>query len=80
VIISGAGGLVVPGLMDEHVHFLSGGYQLSSVDLKMRPPTGIHRADQSLRRSEAGEWILGGDWDQGGGLARRCRRASGSTR
>jgi hypothetical protein len=64
-IISGAGGLVVPGLMDEHVHFLSGGYQLSSVDLRdaTSPQEFVGRIKAFAAERKPGEWILGGDWD-----------------
>lgn len=64
-VISGAGGMVVPGLMDEHVHFLSGGYQLSSVDLRdaTSPQEFIGRIKAFAAERKPGEWILGGDWD-----------------
>jgi predicted amidohydrolase YtcJ len=64
-IISSAGGLVVPGLMDEHVHFLSGGYQLSSVDLRdaASPQEFVGRIKAFAAERKPGEWILGGDWD-----------------
>lgn len=63
VILRGA--LVTPGLGDAHVHFLSGGFQLASVDLRgARSPeqfiAGLRAYAATLR---PGEWILGGDWD-----------------
>ena len=33
-VIDAGGRLVLPGFNDAHVHFLSGGFQLSSVDLR----------------------------------------------
>src|SRR4051794_3655617 len=33
-IIDARGGLVLPGFNDAHVHFMSGGFQLSSVNLR----------------------------------------------
>src|SRR5512134_478810 len=33
-VLANGSGLVTPGFMDDHVHFLSGGFQLSSVDLR----------------------------------------------
>lgn len=58
-------GLVVPGLMDGHVHFLSGGYQLSSVDLRTAdsPREFVARIKAFAEERKPGEWILGGDWD-----------------
>ena len=38
--LSSGKGMVVPGFMDGHVHFLSGGFQLTSVDLDV-PEVGI---------------------------------------
>ncbi len=57
--------MVVPGFMDGHVHFLSGGYQLSVVDLRYAPsPAEFVRLLQAYTAERPhGEWILGGDWD-----------------
>ncbi|MDH4347578.1 MAG: amidohydrolase family protein, partial [Gemmatimonadota bacterium] len=64
-VLDNGGALVTPGFMDNHVHLLSGGFQLSSVDLRdARTPeefTGRLRAYASER--QPGEWIVGGDWD-----------------
>ena len=57
--------LVLPGFNDAHVHFLSGGFQLSSVDLRDANTTDEF-ADRIRRFAEklpAGRWITGGDWD-----------------
>ena len=64
-VISAGGGLVVPGLADDHVHFLSGGYQLSSVDLRMAasPQEFVQKIKDFAAERQPGEWILGGDWD-----------------
>jgi predicted amidohydrolase YtcJ len=58
-------GLVTPGFMDDHVHFLSGGYQLSSIDLRPAdsPEDFIARLKAFAAERQPGEWILGGDWD-----------------
>jgi predicted amidohydrolase YtcJ len=58
-------GLVVPGLMDGHVHLLDGGFQLSSVDLRdaESPTEFIRRLAAFARERSPGEWITGGDWD-----------------
>ena len=57
--------LVLPGFNDSHVHFLSGGFQLSSVDLR-NADSPEEFADRIRRFSEKlppGRWITGGDWD-----------------
>ena len=57
--------LVTPGFMDAHVHFLSGGFQLASVDLRdaNSPAEFIGRLKAFAAERQPGEWILGGDWD-----------------
>lgn len=64
-VIDARGRLVLPGFNDAHVHFLSGGFQLSSVDLR-DANTQEEFADR-LRHFAAklapGNWITGGDWD-----------------
>lgn len=57
--------LVLPGFNDSHVHFLGGGLQLSSVDLRDAGTTEEF-ADRIRRFAEKipeGRWITGGDWD-----------------
>src|SRR6266567_1560793 len=57
--------LVLPGFNDSHVHFLSGGFQLSSVDLRdaNSPEEFAHRIREFAEKLPAGRWITGGDWD-----------------
>jgi predicted amidohydrolase YtcJ len=64
-VLSAGKGLVTPGWMDGHVHFLSGGYQLSSIDLRdaSSPEEFIRRIAAYAAERKPGEWILGGDWD-----------------
>jgi predicted amidohydrolase YtcJ len=64
-VLGNPGGLVTPGFMDGHVHLLSGGYQLSSVDLRPAdsPQEFIARLKAFAAERQPGEWILGGDWD-----------------
>lgn len=65
-IIDGGGKLLLPGFNDAHVHFVSGGMQLDQVDLKdaESPDEFKRRIAARAKRTQAGEWILGGDWDE----------------
>lgn len=64
-ILSAAGGWVVPGFADGHVHLLDGGMQLASVDLRdaATPAEFVRRIAAFVRTLAPGEWILGGTWD-----------------
>ena len=64
-IIDAGGKLVLPGFNDSHVHFTSGGMQLTNVQLKDATSREefIRRVAERANKTEAGEWILGGDWD-----------------
>ncbi len=64
-VLSNGSGLVAPGFMDDHVHFLSGGFQLTSVDLRPAdsPADFIARLKAYASERQPGEWIVGGDWD-----------------
>src|SRR5215813_7071028 len=57
--------LVLPGFNDSHTHFLSGGFQLSSVDLRdaNTPQEFAERIRRFAATRPAGSWITGGDWD-----------------
>lgn len=70
------GKLVLPGFTDNHTHFLSAGYSLSSVKLKdaMTPPEFINRIADFCRSKPGASWVLEGSWDHenwGGELPRR---------
>ncbi len=56
---------VLPGLGDAHTHFIDGGFQLLSVDLRDAdsPAEFIRRIAEFAKRQPRGRWILGGDWD-----------------
>ena len=59
------GRFVTPGLIDNHVHFMSGGLQLSRVDLRNAKSKKefqeiIAKADNDLAE---GVWMQGGNWD-----------------
>jgi len=63
-VVDAEGRRVVPGFNDSHVHFVDGGTQLDSVDLKdADTPQEFARRIGARARSKPGEWILGGDWD-----------------
>lgn len=64
-VIAPAGGLVVPGFLDDHVHLLTGGFQLASVDLRdaTTPEEFTRRIKAFAATLQPGEWITGGDWD-----------------
>ncbi|KAL9233820.1 hypothetical protein vseg_008767 [Gypsophila vaccaria] len=70
------GKVVVPGFIDSHVHFLSGGLQMAQVDLH-----GVSTKQEFIKRIEAAAkskkesaWVLGGGWSNilwGGDLPMR---------
>ncbi|HEX6184922.1 MAG TPA: amidohydrolase family protein, partial [Pyrinomonadaceae bacterium] len=64
-VVDAKGALVLPGFNDAHVHFLSGGFQLSSVDLRDAgtPQEFAERIRRFSEKLPKGRWITGGDWD-----------------
>ncbi len=60
------GRLAVPGLIDSHAHFLYGGFQLLSIDLKDAPSEDefIRRIAAKAKTLEPGCWMMGGEWDE----------------
>jgi len=63
--IDAQGQLVLPGFNDAHVHFMSGGFQLSSVDLRdaKSPAEFAQRIRDFAGKLAPGRWMTGGDWD-----------------
>jgi hypothetical protein len=63
--IDARGRLALPGFNDAHVHFLSGGFQLSQVDLRVTdsPAEFTRRIRDFAKKSPPDRWITGGDWD-----------------
>ena len=75
-VIDAHGKTVLPGFIDAHVHFSSGGFSLSSVKLKDANTREefVRRIGEFAKTLPKGEWILNGDWDNqkwGGELPQR---------
>lgn len=75
-VISVEGSMLVPGFIDTHVHFISGGSGLASVQLRdaATPAEFTSRIGEFAKTVDPGEWIMYGDWDHtlwGGELPRR---------
>jgi len=64
-VVRADGGLVLPGFADGHTHFIDGGFQLASVNLRdaATPQEFTRRLKEYAARLKPGEWITGGDWD-----------------
>jgi hypothetical protein len=58
------GKLMLPGFIDNHVHFITGGFYLLGIDL--RPANSTSEFKQILKNyseKHPGKWITGGYWD-----------------
>lgn len=57
--------LIVPGFIDSHTHFLEGGFNLASVQLRdaNTKEEFIKRIKDFAATLPPGTWIQGGDWD-----------------
>lgn len=64
--VDAEGKLLLPGFNDAHVHFLSGGIQLDSVQLTdaTSKEEFARRIGERAKKTAKGEWITGGDWDE----------------
>ena len=60
------GRLAVPGFIDNHVHFIGGGFQLSRVQLRdaATPEEFARRISAHAQKLGAGQWVTGGEWDE----------------
>jgi predicted amidohydrolase YtcJ len=74
-IVDLKGRLMLPGFIDDHTHFVSGGFQLMSVDLRdAKTPDEFAKRIKEYAEKNPGRWITGGDWDHelwGGELPRK---------
>ncbi|MGH8168017.1 MAG: amidohydrolase, partial [Woeseiaceae bacterium] len=75
-VISVPGSMLVPGMIDTHVHFITGGSGLASVQLRdaATPEEFARRIGEFAATLEPGEWVLNGNWDHenwGGELPNR---------
>ncbi len=64
-ILTADGGMLVPGFIDTHVHFIYGGAGLASVQLRdaASPEDFTSRIGDFAAGLEPGEWVLNGTWD-----------------
>ncbi|MEJ7694065.1 amidohydrolase [Daejeonella sp.] len=63
--IDAKGKMITPGFNDSHIHFIDGGFGLSSVQLRdaKTKEEFISRIGDFAKTIPAGNWILAGDWD-----------------
>jgi predicted amidohydrolase YtcJ len=64
--LDAGGRLVLPGLIDAHVHLLNTGLAMRSVDLKgvASSEEAVRRVAERLASTAAGGWVRGAGWDQ----------------
>jgi predicted amidohydrolase YtcJ len=65
-VIDAEGKLLLPGFNDAHVHFVSGGMQLTNVQLNDATTAQefARRIGERAKITPKSEWILGGNWDE----------------
>ena len=65
IISAPADGLITPGFIDTHTHFVEGGFSLASVHLRdaKSKEEFIQRIADFVKTQKPGVWIIGGEWD-----------------
>jgi predicted amidohydrolase YtcJ len=63
-VIDLKGKRMLPGFIDNHTHFMSGGFQLQSVDLRYaKSETEFANLIRQRVEKHPDRWVTGGDWD-----------------
>jgi predicted amidohydrolase YtcJ len=64
-IIDTGNGLILPGLIDSHIHLVDGGLQLTRVQLRDAASRDefARRIGEFAGKLKSGEWMTGGEWD-----------------
>lgn len=64
-LINLEGQFVVPGFIDNHTHFIPGGFQLMRLDLRKvdNKEEFIRRVMEYVQNIPKGQWVKGGKWD-----------------
>lgn len=65
-VIDAGGRFLMPGFEDAHIHLMTGGAQLDSVDLKDAPTPAefARRIGERAKQTAMGDWVTGGNWDE----------------
>ena len=67
-VIDLGGKMILPGIIDSHLHMVSSGNALSQINCRTPPMNSIEdimvAVQEKAAEAEPGEWILGRGWDQ----------------
>ncbi|GAB6282953.1 MAG: amidohydrolase [Ignavibacterium sp.] len=56
--------LMLPGFIDNHTHFISGGFYLTGINLRNTKSTSeLKKIIKEYAEKNSGKWITGGNWD-----------------